>query len=118
MSNTTQETTPTLNARIIELVTPIVAVCVPDLYNGDLDEYCTFNFDELPEAFGDDQPNFKRCLVQVHYFAPLKKNVYSVRKQLFAAICGEELFGAPSVTNASDEECQHYVFEFDALDEV
>lgn len=108
----------TLNARLIALITPIVGVCVPDFYGGDAEKYCTFNFDELPDAFGDDLPHLKRCLVQVHYYAPVKANVYSTRKQLFAAICGEELFGAPSVENASDDAQQHFVYEFEALEAV
>ena len=50
-----------INETIIQAVTPIVPVCVPDVYRPDAGEtpaevYCVFNYTESPDVFGDDEP--------------------------------------------------------------
>ena len=106
----------TVNQQIIDTVTPVVPICVPDLYDGESEEYCTFQYSELPAAFGDDTAQAVRCLVMLHYFAPRKKNTIATRLALRRALVA--VFTAPGVENASDELCQHYVLEFEAFGEV
>ena len=110
----------TLNERIIAVVTPIVPVCVPDLLvtkPGETppEEYCTFDYTELPDGLGDNCAALTRALVQVHYFAPLKASTLAVRHALRDAIAAVDNFTLPSIENATDEAGQHYVLEFDAV---
>lgn len=110
----------TLAQKIIETVSPIVPVCAPDIYETDAGEpvaryYCTFNFNEIPQGFGDDRAHTSRALVQVHYFAPKRVATLQTRHALRDALAAVEEFTAPSIDNASDAEGQHYVLEFDAL---
>ena len=103
---------PSINQRIIEAVGPVVGVCVPDVYLGEQETYCTFNFTELPEGLGDNGMSAVRYLVQVHLFLPLKADSIATRRQLRAALLAAD-FTPPSVTNATDEISQHYVYEFE-----
>lgn len=104
----------TLNESIIAAVTPVIPVCVPDIYRGEAEEYCTFNYSELPEGFGDDMPTLSRCAVQLHYYCPEGRDSQKARRALKLAIL-EADFTAPEITNASDKDGQHFVFEFEAL---
>ena len=110
----------TLNERIIAVVTPIVPVCVPDLLVTEAgetppEEYCTFNYTELPDGLGDNCAALTRALVQVHYFAPLRESTIKTRHALRDAIAAVDNFTLPSIENATDETGQHYVLEFDAV---
>lgn len=101
-----------LNQRIIAAVHPVAGVCVPDLYLGEQETYCTFNFTELPEGLGDNGMRAVRYLVQVHLFLPLKAESVTIRRQLRAALLAAD-FSPPSITNATDDLSQHYVYEFE-----
>ena len=110
----------TLNEQIIAAVTPVVPVCVPDLLVTEAgetppEEYCTFRFDLISDALGDNRAHAMRALVQVHYLAPLRSNTAATRRKLWAALADVEDFTAPDITPASDQTGQHYVFEFEAL---
>lgn len=104
----------TINEQIKAAVEPIVPVCVPDPYTGEADEYCTFNYTEIPDEFGDDMPELIRYAVQLHYFCPLGYNCFETRRDLRRALLAAD-FTAPEITPAGDETSQHYVFEFEAL---
>lgn len=97
-------------------VTPLVARCEPDLYLEEKDEYCTYNYNEVPDGFGDNAPHATRYLVQLHWFLPLKRRPHPKKKRLKQALAAVRGFTAPTVTNASDEIGQHYVFEFEAVE--
>lgn len=115
----------TINERIIQAVTPVVPVCVPDRYDPNQGEasatYCTFNYTEIPDSFGDDAPEDIRYLIQLHFHAPLdaasgaSNNTMAVRKALRQAVFAAG-FTYPTVQNASDDSGQHYVLEFEGLD--
>ena len=105
-----------LNEKIIGLVKPIVGICKPDSYTGDAEIYSTFQYTEMPEGAGDDLPAALRCAVQLHLYLPPRTNSIGLRRQLRKVIAASEWFTAPSVTNASDLNGQHFVFEFDALE--
>lgn len=104
-----------INERIITAVTPVVAVCEPNYYEGEEEVYCTFNVTENPVAFGDNAPHAIQYLPQLHYYLPLKQNSLATRRALCRAI-RDAGFTYPSVTDASDESGQHYVFEFEDVD--
>lgn len=106
-----------LSDRIRAAVEPLVPVCVPDLYTGDAKEYCTYNFNEIPAAFGDSRPHVTRYLVQVHWFLPLKQRPQPKKRKLGRAL-GEmqRCMTWPTIENASDELGQHYVYEFETVD--
>ena len=104
-----------INSTIRAAVTPIVPECVPDRYTGTETEYCTFNYSEIPDAFGDESPHAIRYLVQLHYFLPAGANPYAKKKQLKNALLSAG-FTYPSVTNASDADGQHYVLEAEYCD--
>lgn len=72
--------------------------------------YYTFSCDSFGANFGDDEPGCERCLVHVHLFAPLNQNCISqVRKTKNALL--EADFTWPEVTDATDQDGQHFVFE-------
>ena len=113
----------TLNERIIAVVTPIVPVCVPDLLVTEADEtppeeYCTFDYTQTAGLAGDDGTDVGLARVQLHYLAPLKASTVAKRRALTAAIEETDEFSIPTISPATDELGQHYVFEFDALTEA
>lgn len=98
-------------------IKPLVAVCVPDFYTGSEKEYCTYNYTEIPAAFGDGRPHAVRYLVQVHWFLPLKKRPHPKKRELGRALGAmQQCVTWPTITNASDELGQHYVYELQAVD--
>lgn len=105
-----------LDNRIRAAVEPLVAVCVPNLYTGEAEEYCTYNYNEIPWAFGDNRPHVTRYLVQVHWFLPLKRRPHPKKRQLARALASIPLTTWPVIENATDELGQHYVYEFQAAD--
>ena len=105
----------TLDDLILDAVTPVVKPCVPNDYTGEAVEYCTFNYNELADAFGDNRAHAMRALVQVHYLAPLKANTVVTRRTLWQALASVDAFTAPDIENATDQTGQHYVFEFEAI---
>ena len=117
-----------INETIIQAVTPIVPVCVPDAYRPDAGEtpaevYCVFNYtergtvfgDESPDVFGDDEPQAILYLIQLHLYLPLGQTPIRLKRQLRRAMLDAGL-AVGDYTNASDLESQHYVLECQALD--
>lgn len=104
-----------INSTIRAAVTPIVAVCVPDVYTGTATEYCTFNYTEYPEEFSDDAPHALKYSVQLHYFCPTGVNPDAKKTALKKALFGAD-FTYPDVINAVDEDGQHWIFECEYLD--
>lgn len=105
----------TINERIRAAVEPIVPVCVPDLYDGEAQEYCTFQYSQIPMAHGDNAPHAIRYLVQLHYFLPTGESPMRKRRELCRALLAADMT-YPTVENASDETGQHYVIECEAVD--
>ncbi len=79
--------------------------------------YYTFSCDSMGDDFGDDGPGAEVWLVQVHLFAPLGENCIrrarETKRALFAAG-----FTWPDMTDATDTDGQHYVFECKAAQGV
>lgn len=111
-----------INKTIISAVTPIVPVCVPDLYQPGEGEhaaevYCTFNYNAIPDNFGDDEPEHERVLIQVHLYAPLGFDTVKRRMKIKKALAAAGMTW-PAYTNASDKDGQHHVFECETVREV
>lgn len=106
----------TLEEKIRSAVTPLVPVCVENRYTGDEEEYCTYNFNEIPAGFGDNRAHAVRYLCQVHWFLPAERRPRPKKKQLRRALAAVRGFATPEIVNATDEVGQHYVYEFQAVD--
>lgn len=110
----------TLGELICSTVTPVVPVCVPDLYEtgageAPADIYCTYNFFAAPDAVGDNTAFAARAAVMVHLYAPRQTSTTALRRKLWSALAAVEEFSLPTIENATDEDAQHYVYEFDAV---
>lgn len=106
----------TINQRIIAAM-DFGVPCVPGIYKGTADEYITFNYNSMPDDFGDDAPGHEVNLVQVHYVCPVRQDSVarrkSIKQKLFAAG-----FTWPDMTDAKDADSQHYVFECEIAEGV
>lgn len=114
-----------INSTLVSALTPI-APTETDAYEGGgtagrsqgkREIYITFNYDTIPDDFGDDEPGHERALIQVHLYAPVGRNVLPQRRAIKRALHGAG-FTWPSYTNASGENGQHHVFECEAVREV
>ena len=76
-----------MNNKIRAAVLPVVSVCVPDLYTGEKTTYCTFQYTEMPQAFGDDMPQITVYLVQLHLFAPCGERMCCLCESSCATRC-------------------------------
>ncbi len=104
-----------VNARIINAVTPVVPTCVPNIYRGKEPEYCTFNYFTAPAALGENTPGAIVYNCQLHYVLPYGDDPTSTVGRLCAAI-GQAGFTWPGVEDASDEDGLHFVLEFEGCD--
>ena len=105
----------TVNEALRAAVLPIVSICEPDSYHGDSNEYCTFDYTEVPDSFGDDMPQAIRYLVSLHWYLPAGVNPIAKKKKIRKALLAAD-FSAPTIANASDDDGQHYVFACEYLD--
>ena len=113
----------TLNEQIIKAVTQIVAVCVPDLLKLEPDEtppeeYCVFSYSSAAALSADNAVAERVARVQLAYCAPLEASTVRTRARLAAAIAAVDTFSLPTITPATDELGQQYVYEFDAIEEA
>ena len=107
-----------INSRITTALDGLTnGTAAADTYKGREAEYIVFNYSMIPADFGDDDAGHYRALVQVHLYAPHEKNTVALRRKIKAAITAAG-FTRPSVTPASDERGQHYVFEFEDVEAV
>lgn len=101
-----------VNELLRSAVLPIVPVCEPNNYDGPDKEYCVFRFDDSPAVFSDGYPAAIISPVIMDWYLPKNQNPLKKKRQICKAIC-DAGFTYPYVTNASDENSQHYVFEFE-----
>lgn len=104
-----------IDARLQKALRPSKLPVFPNLYTGPELEYIVTNYMTLPVLHAGDKPGAARYLAQVHYYVMHKKNpnptLDLLCKLLFAAG-----FTAPTITNASDADGQHYVLECETWD--
>ena len=79
--------------------------------------YFVFNYSSLGVGYADDEPTGELSLIQVHLFAPLSMNITALKRRTKAAIHAAG-FTWPELTDASDEQGRHIVFEFQYVDGV
>lgn len=110
----------TINEVMIQAVTPIVPVCVPDEYAPAVGEeaaeiYCVFDYTETPDSFGDDRPQAVRYVGMLHLYLPSGENPLKLKRQLREALL-DAGFAVGDTTNASDADGQHYAMDFEWAD--
>lgn len=84
----------------------------PNLYTGEELRYMVYNYYVIPEVFADSVSHASRYSIQLHLYLPHKENPNALKLAIINA-CTANGFTYPSMTNASDGESQHYVFEFE-----
>lgn len=109
-----------INEAIITAVTPIVAVCVPDVYRPDADTevadtYCVFNYTEMADSFGDDEPGAIRYLGQLHLYLPFGASPIALKRALRRAMLDMGC-AVGDFLNLTDLDGQHYTLEFEYTD--
>ena len=106
----------TINEKIIQTVTPIVSVCVPDLYDPNqdeaADEFCVFAYTETPDFFTDNIAQLNRYSISLVWAMPIKRSSMQKKKQLTDALTSAG-FDLIAVYNTSDEDFQKYEFELE-----
>ena len=99
-----------INSVIIAALSPVTPEIEPDVYTGTATTYITFNYFTTGDDFADDATWHERFFVQVHFVCPLNYDSVSrraeIKQKLFAAG-----FTWPSVTDATDSDGQHWIFE-------
>lgn len=82
----------------------------PHVYRGKSLEYVTWNTWTVPEVYAERKPAAARQIAQIHWHLPHGQNPSSGKCRIAQALF-DEGFTWPDVTNASDDDGQHYVFE-------
>lgn len=78
-----------------------------------------FNYNTVPDTFGDNAPAYERYLIQVHYFCPKSEDSIKARGAIKRALFmvtedwPEEILVSRESKQAPDE--QHYCFETEYL---
>jgi len=106
-----------IESRIRLALAPFEYKVYPDTYNGPDKTYFVFNHNTIPDDFGSNLPWHERALIQVHLFCPHTFDSVKLRKDIKLALL-DAGFTYPSMTNASDEDGQHWVFEFQTAEAV
>jgi hypothetical protein len=100
-----------IESKIKSALEPLKYKVYPNTYSGPgTTPYFVFNFDTIPDDFGNNKPKHERALVQVHLFCPHEFDSVTLRKNVKKNL-SKAGFTWPVTTNASDENGQHYVFE-------
>lgn len=84
----------------------------PNVYTGEQLTYLVYNYYVIPEVFADSVSHASRYSIQLHLYLPQKSNPNALKLSIINA-CINGGFTYPSMTNASDKDGQHYVFEFE-----
>ena len=84
----------------------------PNVYTGDELAYLVYNYYVVPEVYADSVAHAARYAIQLHLYLPHKMNPNGMKLAIIES-CVSHDFTFPSMTNASDGDGQHYVFEFE-----
>lgn len=106
-----------VNSVIKTVLADVASVIEPDIYTGTETEYITFNYFSTGENFADDEPKNELYQVQVHYCCPADTNSLTKRGQIKRRLLAAD-FTWPTVTDATDEDGQHWIFECEYLMEA
>lgn len=106
-----------INKRLVKALEGFTADPAAEIYKGDDALYIVFNYSEIPDDFGDDDAGHNRVLVQVHLYAPPEENVVALRREIARRLFAAG-FTRPSITPASDNNGQHFIFECEDAEAV
>lgn len=104
-----------LDEIIKSALSPLVPENEPNRYRGNALEWATWNYTTLPMIFADSTPGAARYLIQVHWFLPHERDPLTKKRDISRALHAAGLT-YPSITNATDKDGQHYVFECEYTD--
>lgn len=91
--------------------------CYANTYTGKDDTYFVFNYNVVPDSYGDDEPEYARYIIQVHFYCPMTLDTVEIAKKVRLAL--EKMgFTYPEQVDASDEEGQHIVFECEGIEYI
>lgn len=106
-----------VNQKIIETLTPICPVVVPDFYDGNAETYITFSkYADRATDHGDSRPVANTIYVHIYLFAPARNNILDlithIRMALFRAG-----FSYPSIEHGAGKDIQHVIFDTEIEDD-
>ena len=96
---------------IVTAFEPILPV-FPNVYTGGELTYLVYNYYVIPQIYAEHVAHAARYAIQLHLYMPHKMNPNTLKLAIINS-CIANGFTYPSMTNASDEDGQHYVFEFE-----
>lgn len=100
----------TVNERIRAALLPFGDPVFAAVATGDVQRYYAFNYTTLGADYADNDPSHERYLIQVHFFCPNSYDTVERVKQTKRSLRSAGMTW-PEMTNASDENGQHVVFE-------
>ena len=98
-----------INSLLKAALEPIVPT-EADTYEGKQGTYITFDYQSIPDDWGDDEPGCERFLIPVHLFAPTGADTVQTRRTIKRVLVAAGTTW-PSMVNASDKDGQHLVLE-------
>jgi len=107
----------TIDKTIRTALAPFDYACYHNTYTGTDETYFVFNYNVVPDDYSDDSPEYNRYLCQVHFYAPYTFNSITLAKQV-KLLLENAGFTYPEQVDASDEEGQHIVFEFEGVEYI
>lgn len=94
-----------------------IAPTYPDFSTAmSLKEYIVFEYSISPLLFADDGPEYNSYRTRVYYVCPSKANRIETRKRIIRAL--SEIGTYPEETNASTNEYQEYVYDFEVVEKA
>lgn len=104
-------------SRIKKAVEPTGLPCSVNTSTSSEATYLVMNVNVIPSFFADDDPSYVTNLCQLHLFCPVTQNTVQLRKEIKALI-NSNGFTYPVEEDASDDDKQHIVFEFQEAEVV
>lgn len=87
----------------------------PHVYTGPLERYAVWNYQTIRTLWAESRPHAARYLVQAHLYLPHGENPHALILKLQRGLV-DRAFTWPNLTDASDAEGQHWVFECEYVD--
>lgn len=100
----------TVEARIVRALEVFGDPVENALHTSEEERYYVFYVSRFGTLYADDEPNAETVNVQVHFFAPLEENIVGYIKDTANAL-RDAGFLWPEITDATDKDGRHIVFE-------
>ena len=102
----------TINQKIIAAVKLTNVPVYPSVKAANGQVFFVFNYWSRGENFGDNTPQNEHYFIQLHLFCPDEYDSVSLREQTKRLLTANG-FTYPETTDASDDDGQHWTFEFE-----